>query len=38
MKDCIFCRIVNGDIPSMKVYEDDILQVRDFILLVSLGR
>ena len=24
MKDCIFCKIVNGDIPSMKVYEDDI--------------
>ncbi len=24
MKDCIFCKIVNGDIPCMKVYEDDI--------------
>jgi len=21
--DCIFCKIVNGDIPSMKVYEDE---------------
>jgi len=21
--DCIFCKIVNGDIPSDKVYEDD---------------
>lgn len=21
--DCIFCKIVNGDIPSFKVYEDD---------------
>ena len=21
--DCIFCAIVNGDIPSKKVYEDD---------------
>ena len=21
--DCIFCRIVNGEIPSSKVYEDD---------------
>ena len=21
--DCIFCKIVNGDIPSYKVYEDD---------------
>ncbi len=24
MKDCIFCKIVSGNIPSMKVYEDDI--------------
>ncbi len=23
MSDCIFCKIVNGDIPSSKVYEDD---------------
>ena len=23
MKDCIFCKIVAGDIPSHKVYEDD---------------
>ena len=22
--DCLFCSIVNGDIPSTKVYEDDI--------------
>ncbi|TGB05290.1 HIT family protein [Halobacillus salinus] len=22
-QDCIFCKIVNGDIPSAKVYEDD---------------
>ncbi len=21
--DCIFCKIVNGDIPSKKIYEDD---------------
>ncbi|MFA9557213.1 HIT family protein [Evansella sp. AB-rgal1] len=21
--DCIFCKIVNGDIPASKVYEDD---------------
>lgn len=24
MRDCIFCKIIKGDIPSMKVYEDDI--------------
>jgi histidine triad (HIT) family protein len=23
MKDCIFCGIIKGDIPSSKVYEDD---------------
>ena len=23
MKDCIFCKIVSGDIPSRKIYEDD---------------
>ena len=23
MSDCIFCKIINGDIPSSKVYEDD---------------
>ncbi len=23
MKDCIFCKIVRGEIPSYKVYEDD---------------
>jgi histidine triad (HIT) family protein len=23
MDDCIFCRIINGEIPSLKVYEND---------------
>ena len=23
MEDCIFCKIVKGEIPSTKVYEDD---------------
>ena len=28
--DCLFCKIVRGDIPSTKVYEDDlILAFRD---------
>ena len=28
--DCLFCKIVSGDIPSTKVYEDDkILAFRD---------
>lgn len=23
--DCVFCKIINGDIPSYKIYEDDIV-------------
>ena len=23
MSDCVFCKIVSGEIPSNKVYEDD---------------
>ena len=30
MDDCIFCKIVKGDIPSEKVYEDeDVLCFKD---------
>jgi len=25
MDDCIFCRIIKGEIPSSKIYEDDEL-------------
>lgn len=25
--DCIFCKIVNGEIPSYTIYEDDIVKV-----------
>lgn len=24
MTDCIFCKIMNGEIPTTKVYEDDL--------------
>lgn len=24
MKDCIFCKIINGELPSYTVYEDDL--------------
>ena len=23
MQDCLFCKIINGEIPSKKVYEDE---------------
>ncbi len=26
MKDCIFCKIVRGEIPSYTVYEDDVVK------------
>ncbi|MDR1648160.1 MAG: histidine triad nucleotide-binding protein [Zoogloeaceae bacterium] len=25
MSDCLFCKIVKGDIPSQKVYEDELV-------------
>ena len=24
MEDCLFCKIIAGEIPSSKVYEDDL--------------
>ena len=30
MEDCLFCKIIKGDIPSEKVYEDnEILAFRN---------
>lgn len=30
MEDCIFCKIIKGEIPSSKVYEDeDIIAFKD---------
>ena len=23
--DCLFCKIINGEVPSTKVYEDDLI-------------
>ena len=29
-EDCIFCKIINGDLPSEKYYEDnDIISIKD---------
>ncbi|WP_066688788.1 histidine triad nucleotide-binding protein [Christensenella intestinihominis] len=25
MEDCLFCKIISGDIPSNKVYEDELV-------------
>lgn len=27
MNDCIFCKIIKGELPTKTVYEDDIVQV-----------
>ena len=32
MKDCLFCKIIAGEIPSKKVYEDD-----DMIIIKDLN-
>ena len=29
MDDCLFCKIVSGEIPSAKVYEDDVCYAFD---------
>ncbi len=25
--DCLFCKIINGEVPSLKLYEDDLVMV-----------
>ena len=37
MEDCIFCKIVDGQIPSFKVYEDDRVFAFEDINPVSEG-
>ncbi len=32
MDDCIFCKIINGDVPCHKVYEDD-----DFLAFLDIN-
>ena len=30
--NCIFCKIINGEIPSTRIYEDD-----DFVIMLDIG-
>ena len=30
MNDCIFCKIIKGEIPSKKIYEDEKLEKLGF--------
>ena len=27
MTDCLFCKIIQGEIPSRTIYEDDLIKV-----------
>ena len=32
MENCIFCKIIRGEIPSAKVYEDeDLIVIKDIV-------
>ena len=35
--DCIFCKIINGDIPSYTIYEDEVIKVFLDISPISKG-
>ncbi len=37
MEDCVFCKIVSGDLPSLKIYENDLLAVIMDIMPLSEG-
>jgi histidine triad (HIT) family protein len=37
MEDCIFCKIINGEIPAFKVYEDRKVVAFEDINPVSKG-
>jgi histidine triad (HIT) family protein len=37
MEDCIFCKIINGEIPCFKVYEDDKVLAFEDINPISRG-
>ena len=37
MEDCIFCKIVKGEIPSFKVYEDEKVFAFEDINPISIG-
>jgi histidine triad (HIT) family protein len=37
MEDCIFCKIIRGEIPCIKVYEDDKVLAFEDINPISIG-
>ena len=37
MEDCLFCKIIEGEIPSKTIYEDEIVKVMMDINPISDG-
>ncbi len=37
MKNCIFCKIIAGEIPSLKIYEDDLVYAFMDIAPINFG-
>ena len=37
MSSCIFCKIIAGDIPSVKIYEDELVYAFMDIAPINLG-
>ena len=37
MQDCLFCKIIAGDIPSVKIYEDEMVYAFMDIAPINLG-
>ena len=37
MEDCLFCKIIKGEIPSKTIYEDEIIKVMMDINPISDG-
>ncbi len=33
MNDCLFCKIIKGDIPCFQVYEDEVVENEEYLLL-----
>ena len=37
MSSCIFCKIINGEIPSTRIYEDELVYAFLYISPINFG-